>query len=457
MPDLADGVSYSNPPSADGGSEFMSEYTIRRGQRTFRAKKLETLRELVRRGYLGPDDAVSVDGGPFGPVGALDGLRESDDPAAPSASWIDAREETADVEPEEAGDLLSDFLSGLQDDEGPPRPAPPSGPRAPAASWITREQAPTPAELARIDAPLDVLTAGNLEPLDPVDVPSPPQPSSVTEESPPPRASSSGSFGGLRLVEPEPEQSAPPLSFGSWMDQKGGSPAGELLEKFGVVDDGIVLRAQRRRGPNWWRTAGIVLVGAAIIGLWHTWVRTVALTSYPTEAELVSSQQGDGPAIPGEVARKPVRNAAPQTALDIERRLKPRVVGDIQRFASADELENVMFAELINLGVKPLGVDVDALRVKASGDYDRDRPIEADITIRLAGIDEEESVAEMIQERITLSWFVTAKYSLQGKVNFRQVRTSFGPPSPYQNETEGKELLALWTGRRSAKDLLLKD
>lgn len=436
----------------------MSEYTIQRGDRTFRAKKLETLRELARRGYLGPDDLVSVDGGPFAPVRLLDGLDDGSNIDEPWPNWGAAREDAREG-PEGTTDLLSDFLSGLEEER--PRRRPKSSslrkPLLPGSSVMEREEPPSLTDMAGVPSEVEVLGGGSLQPIGEEDLPSRSRPSTLPDN---PVVAASPPSAGLRLIEPDDDvqaESAAPISFGHWIQDKSAGPGGQLLENFGVVDDGIVMRQRSSGGVNWWRTAGILVIGVTLIALWHTWVRTVAQTLYPTETELVAGQRGDGPSIPGEAVDRR-RTAAPATALDMERRLRAQVSGDIKHFGDSDELENVMFAELMNLGIKPLGVDVDAIRLQSSGDYDRNRPVEANITIRLAGIDEDSGAVEgTILKRITLAWFVVAKYSLQGKVIFREVRTSFGLPSRIQAVTEGRELQSAWSGRGSIKDLLLKE
>jgi len=442
----------------------MSNYTIQRGERTFRAKKLETLRELIRRGYLGPDDVVSVDGGPFYPLRALDGLDDDARSDDPWKDWDDAREDDADEEAGAVGTVLSDFLSGLEDERprqsatgGQPEPTTAPQPPAPGLGILDRAEPPSLAELADIPSDLEVLTGGSLQALDLEEQgpgeESPAVSARATVTGPPPSPKSA--LGGLRLVEPEPAPvDAAPLSFGNWMDTKGAGPDGRLLENFGRVDDGIVLSARRDRGTNWYRIAGVVAVAAVAIAFGHTWVRTVAQTPYPTEAELVANQRGDGPAVPGEVADR-IGRSVPKTALDMERRLRSQVAGEVPHFGTSEELEDVMFAELMNLGIRPMSVEIDPIRLQGSGDYDRDRPVEANIWIRLNSVQEREGeVVEVIHERLALVWFVTAKYSVHGKVTFRDVKTSFGLPNPYQVVREGRELTPLWSGRGTVMELL---
>lgn len=447
----------------------MTEYIIQRGQRTFRASKLGTLRELVRRGYLGPEDLVAVDGGPFVPLRLLAELRNGD-VDAPWALWEDARVSEADGEADSAdtgGDLLSDFLSGLGD---APKRAPviakprPSRSKGPGSSFLDRAEPPSLSEMADIPQELEVLSAGALEAIELEELPAKPQRGVEAEPQPPatrPEPTEerpTSSQPTLRLVEPTPEAptAGAPLSFGNWVEDKGASGAGALLENFGVVDDGIVVRRTGGGGPNWWRTVGIVALACVVIALWHTYVRTIALTDYPTEAELVVSQRGDGPTIPGEVADRVVETA-PQTALDLERRLRSKVSGDIGAFSNSEDLENLIFQALMNLRVSPTDVNVKPLRLQGAGDVGRDRPIEADISVRLAGVDDDAAVTEIYFERLTLVWLVIAQHSRQGKVNFREVKTAFRQPNPYTKIVEGRRLMEIQSGRRSAKDLLLEE
>ena len=109
----------------------------------------------------------------------------------------------------------------------------------------------------------------------------------------------------------------------------------------------------------------LIAVGVVLVALWHTYVRTIADTAYPTEAELVAKTQGDGPQIP-EVATPAPREATPTTAIDIERRLRSRVSA---RFASSPtpRSSNLMFQELINLQVSPMTVKVKPIRLQGTG------------------------------------------------------------------------------------------
>lgn len=446
----------------------MTQYTIRRGQRTFQATKLDTLRELVRRGYLGPDDAVSIDGGPFQSVGSFpdllpgDDAREgpvpTDDPDGTGPLAQHGTEDAARAREEndggDDGDVLASFLSELADEPDRARPSSPP-PDLPAnAAWLDRDAPPSLADLADSGPrPLPKDSAPGTGPAMPGPLPPAPEP---VQARPTPSQPAPSTRGALQFDEPAPDTSQP-MTFGDWVGDKGATASGVLLENFGVVDDGIVVGKRKRSGPNWWRTAVLVLFGVGMVVTWHTYVRTIAQTSYPTEAELVARQRGDGPAVPGEIAERRER-VAPNTALDKERRLKERVVGDVPHFANKEQLEDALFQELINLDVRPRGVDIEALRLQQSGDYNRARPVEANIVVRLSGVKEDEgSVADLIMERQTLVWFVLGKYSLQGKLQFREVRTSFGLPNPYEKVTEGPELIAVWSGRRAAKDLFVSE
>ncbi len=455
----------------------MTEYTIRRGQRTFRARKLETLQQLIRRGYLGPDDVVSVNGGSFVPLRGLDGL-DANGESGPWETWGVARareerrredEPSTSSETEDEGDALSDFLSTLEDPAGKSRSGshiarPRHRKSSSDASWIARDEPPSLSDLADIPTELEALSEDSVGSIDDEALPAPirspalpqaPEEGESEEKEPPkpPRA-------GLRLIEPEPETSAKPpvapLSFGNWVEGKGAGKEGALLQNFGVVDDGIVLRAKNRpKGPNWWRTVALIAVGVVVIAVWHTYVRTIADTAYPTEAELVAKTQGDGPQIPGEVATPAPREATSTTAIDIERRLRSRVSGEIREFANSEELENLMFQELTNLRVNPMTVKVKPIRLQGTGDVGRDRPIEADVSVKLAGVNAEGDVLfSTIHERLVLTWLVIAKYSRQGRVQFGTVTTRFGQPSPYEKVVEGREIQG--TGRRPLKDLLLQ-
>ena len=53
----------------------MTKYRIKKGSRELKATRLASIEELLRRGLLKADDAVSVDGSDFIPLHDLDELR----------------------------------------------------------------------------------------------------------------------------------------------------------------------------------------------------------------------------------------------------------------------------------------------------------------------------------------------------------------------------------------------
>jgi hypothetical protein len=54
----------------------MAQYRIKKGGREFTATRVETLKELLRRGLLHAPDRVSVDGGDYGPLSELSELQD---------------------------------------------------------------------------------------------------------------------------------------------------------------------------------------------------------------------------------------------------------------------------------------------------------------------------------------------------------------------------------------------
>ena len=410
----------------------MPEYRIRKGEREYVAQKLETLNELVRRGLVAPADEVSVDGGPYTSLGDLPGLElDGLDDSGPWRHWDDAREGKA------ASGVLSDFLGEIASPASSLSPTEPSPPTEPPPPTVE----PLP------DLPLDALEPAGTSPGAPDPGDAAPEP---VPEAPPPQPEAPTRHQ-LRLIEPEADA---PVSFADWVDQRGDGNAGGLLKDFGKVDDGVVLHGRRRSGPNWWRAAGLVLVGGLMIAGWHTWVRTIALTSYPTEAELIADQQGDNPALPAIEEPSTVPTPSPSARAQ-EQRLRSRVDGAINQFADSEGLENALFAELSNLRVNPLQIKVDTTRV-ASGDYQPNRPIEAALTVKLGGIDDDQ-VDTLIRERLFLAWFVVGKYGRKGKVTFNSVTVAFGAPSPFQETRAGRRLEALWDSRVTATQLLLEE
>ena len=427
----------------------MAEYRIRKGEREFVAQKLETLHELVRRGLVSPSDEVSVDGAPYVSVREV---QEADGTVDPWRHWNDAREGSGD------SGVLSDFLDELSPSpssrsvpiaDPPPGPTTDEVPDLPVESveFTAVEPEPPPMEVEP-DEPLAEVETPDLvpEPEPPAAEPEPPAAEPPAPEPERPRHH-------LRLVEPEADA---PVSFADWVDRRGGSGTEGVLKDFGRVDDGVVLHGRRRRGPNWWRTVGILVLAVVVIALWHTWVKTIALTDYPTEAELIAQVQGDGPALPSIEPVTASPDTTPPTARDWENRLRSKIAGDIIQFGNTDQLENAIFQELFNQRIQPQSVEVETLRIQGSGDFQRDRPIEAKVRVTLAAPPAGGDITANIHERLPIVWLVLAKYSIQGKVTFPEVTTHFGEPSVYDDVREGRRLVALMNGRVTATMLLLE-
>ncbi len=415
----------------------MAEYRIRKGEHEYVAQQIETLQELLGRGLIGPADEVSVDGGPFLLVEDL--LEPGGEGSAESdlwRHWNDAREASS------ASGVLSDFL-----DEIAPTVQTASRPLlspAPAVPPPTVPAAPPVLDLP--DLAVDSLPNLSDDALHEAEAPPPDAPSPEPAPDQPSRQQ-------LRLVEPDAPAS--PVSFADWVDAKGGGAGDSALKDFGKVDDGIVLHGRKRRGANWWRTTGLLTLATLAVVFWHTWVRTIAETAYPREADLIASLQGDGPKLPGV---EPSKSAPDQpvsvSARDAEQRLRSRVAGDIRQFGDRLQLEDAIFQELSNLQASPVKVRVESLRSVGSGDFQRDRPTEANVTVLLAGVAEGD-IFEAIRERLTLTWLVIAKYGNQGHVKFQTVTVRFGAPSASTYTHPGHLVLALGTRNTSVTDLLL--
>lgn len=421
----------------------MSEYTIRRGTRTFRATKIETVQELVRRGYLRDQDTVSIDGGPFLAVADLPQLSANDAAVAPAAATqSDTRAREGTAAGPDSSDVLDQFLSTLDGEQAPRPPRP--RPAQPARPIYDADEPPSLSDFESIPA---------IEPV-------PPPPAAIEpERSPPPMDVAPAELEPLappkrpplQFVEPE----APPPSFDRWVGERTGGRQPDLLSDFGTARDTVDLpKRSITDGANWIRTIGLLVLLVAGVGIWHTYVRTVATQVYPNEAELVARQQGDGPSVPGAIIEEKAPSQA--TVLDEERRWRSQIAGEVPHFGTAGDLENVLFQELTNLRVKPRSVKVDALVLQGQGLVDRDRPVEADITVTLAGLPADEAPT-LIPERIIKTWLTLGKTSKQGRVAFRNVTVAFGEPSPYRQVRTGSEILRVWNQRISAKELLLEE
>ena len=428
----------------------MAQYRIKKGGREFTATRVETLKELLRRGLLHAADGVSVDGGDYRPLSELAELKEAF--AEQSASGLDSESSAGrDVEgflsipqgiaesdddpwrhwsnfesdEDEEGDgpseegVLASFLGQVELTESGTFPAlrrsQPSMPSLPAFSPPTssaddeesggaedvspagvgtevRKEAPTRLDPVALDG-------SELEPVEPTEpLPSSSSHSSSGVERSPPSPSVSAEEEEERRTEELLKNPDLPVSFKAWLEQnQSGVAGGERLERFGRYDDGIVQSSVPKPGGfNLFGVLFVVLVGCLVIGSAYFYFHTSAQSPFPMESELETR-------VPGAVGlRKPsnqlttMDSPAGSAALqlppeNLERRAREKMVrqkirSSIIDFTSAETLEDALFQELTNAGSKPMSVTVEPLGRKGSSDKYNRRPTKANLTIELRKI-----------------------------------------------------------------------
>jgi len=453
------------------GKHIMSKYRISKAGREFPADQLDTLRELATRGLLLADDLVSVDEGPFAPASTLpelaDVLHEAGE-ALPELGDGDLAEVAA------PDDLLAQFLDEVHTGSmpsvpGSPAPKPPPVALEPEAPRVVRAQpdsvpaarVPTAADLPEPTVlPLSGAIGEDSLPHGLADLPpdaTPPPPPPAIEPAEPMTAQ-------LHIPEPTPESDLPP-SFNQWIESRGSSPDGKLLEGFGRYDDGILFQGgYRARSFNGIRVFLLFAVGCFLIFGWWIWVKTAAQTAYPKESELVGQIQG---APRGTV--KPTLREVPtdgnridpdrQLLID-EGKLRQRIGQEVPFFGSATTLEDELFTALQNAGAQPAGVEVEAVATKGSGDNEHARPTKANVSLLLRGIrhpaDTDPAVTfEALKEQLQIAWLVAGKFSERGNVDFLEVRVIVSEPTPWNDTYPGRDLRALWQGHRKSADFFL--
>jgi hypothetical protein len=327
--------------------ETMPEYRIKKGGREFSASRVETLKELLRRGLLRPTDPVSVDGGDFVSLSDLAelqplisqlsarvddaaselpipaGIAESeDDPWRHWANFESNEGETGEGGDDSEDDVLASFLGEVELSESGTYPvlrrshpkvaavtrrsAPkiktvqPRGDRRAAAKepqeQRSEEQQPIEAPESEADVEQPVAPAriepvavdsADLEPI-PAPPPSEPAPAAQEEQAEVPSGPSQAPRDEAELTQEMLDNPDLPVSFRDWLEQtESGAASGERLQRFGRYDDGIVRGGgSNRLGFNFFGVLLIVLIGASMIASYYLYVRTSATSAFPMESEL---------------------------------------------------------------------------------------------------------------------------------------------------------------------------
>jgi len=471
-----------------------------------------TLRELVRRGLLLPEDPVALEGEDFRPAGEIDALMSTFDELVSASSsvddpwrhWSEDSLDSGEWEGEE-DHVLTSFLDAIAADPTPLRvpalrpedltsspavltPLPDveeselqgageprsqdSDPHAFPGSLaavaedsvgsedeeVAPDTAPPGAGKQDID---DGARDGSVNDLA-VEVEST---VAVSADS----AQPTGQAGASSTEASAEEPLTLPVSFASWLEKTGSDDDRKWLKGFGRHDEGIVLKMPTPTVSSFSmsRVGTIILIGALVLGSYRFYIRTGALASYPTEDELGVPGLPDAAVV---LPREPKPDAQESSSSgkleDGNRlfrskalRLRNRVVGNIVPFSNAQMMEDSLFKEFQNLGVRPVQIEVDALRVRGSKDRDDQRPVQADVVVELAGIldkDAERRLA-LVEERLLTTAFVLGKYATQGKVDLNRVRIEIREPTPWSETYEGRTLAGLWTGRILPENLFLSE
>jgi len=253
------------------------------------------------------------------------------------------------------------------------------------------------------------------------------------------------------------ENPALPVSFRDWLEKnESGVETGQRLERFGRYDDGIV-RAQGPSRNNFsvFRVLLVVCLGGALILSYTLYIRTAATSAFPMESELAGRMPGAvgirKPSLQLSTVDSPVGSLAGQPAAqDLVRRarekeVRQKVRGSIVDFTTSETLQDAIFQELINAGVKPVAVVVEPLGHKGSADKYSRRPTKANLTISLSKV----SVTgdrgyEVLEERLIHTWLLIGKYSALGRIQFEDVKITVAPPLAWSQRYEGRRLGLLW-------------
>lgn len=505
----------------------MTEYRIKKGGREFKATRVKTLEELVRRGLLGPTDRVSVDGREDTPlseltelqsvftaedpvddtgVGAVSGGLPEGDKLSPSSGsedssndpwrhWSDFEADEGDSGPDTSeDDVLTSFLGQVELTESGTFPALRwSSPKVPAVSREakTRNEAsppdeelpnPPPSEAPpdRID-PVEFREA-ELESIPPASAAPEPEleaeaVSEIETSSRSASSSAAGPPGGLddrsrapsdeaELTQEMLENPDLPVSFRDWLQKnESGAATGQRLERFGRYDDGIVRPGGRSPGRfSVFRVLLVVCFGGAIMWSYSVYIHTAATSSFPMESELAGRMPGAvgirKPSVQLGSLDTPVGSLTQQLPAEHlarrarEKEVRQKVRSSVVDFTTAETLEDAIFQELTNGGVKPMAVLVEPVGHKGSADKYSRRPTKANLTISLSTI----SVTgdrgyEVLEERLIYTWLLVGKYATLGRIQFEDVKITVAPPLAWSQRYEGRRLALLWEQQLEATAL----
>jgi hypothetical protein len=210
------------------------------------------------------------------------------------------------------------------------------------------------------------------------------------------------------------------------------------------------------------------LLGGALILSYYVYIHTSATSVFPMESELAGRMPGAvgirKPSAQLASVDTPVGSAALQLPPEtLERRAREKAVRqEVRRsivdFTTVEGLEDALFQELTNAGVKPMAVVVEPLGHKGTADKYSRRPTKANLTISLSKISAGgDRGYEVLEERLIYVWLLVGKYATLARVQFEDVKLTVEPPLVWDGDYEGRRLALLWEQQIEAADLFLEE
>ncbi len=413
----------------------MPSYTFTRAGREFRIDGPDQLRELVRDRLLAPDDEIQPDGA-AGPVRVGD-LLDVEEPRGAGAGGDDPWE-VWDQDDDEDHELVEQLLRGAtpasRGDEprpedsgaGPSTGKPRSGRYRLGGGEARRDHlAPDP---DATDGAGPGEAWGAREPATP--------PPRVRIEPPRDRGAPPDSGG-----EEEPAGELP-ASFVEFVQQK--RAVGKPLEIHDAPEAGVPAQPRPRLVGLLPISVGLVaiLVAVSIYGV----VRIGAERTYPTEAEVRAGPIGTAGS--DATAAEPATDAAVVTPVSPELReirIRESLPPALRPFRDVQGLQDVLFADLTNAGVRVRSVRAAALVLKPDFAGVPTRPEEVHIEVAFASED-----GAALEDDLLRAALVLGHYGADAHLRIQDVlfRADVGEPDPLCYRTRGPELVALYERER---------
>ncbi len=413
----------------------MASFTLVTRDRQFQMERVATLRELLARRLISPEDRVVPTGtseeltvtealereeaGLPLVDGSGEGLEElfASDPS-PVSGGVGGARGGADPwrawdtdESVEVDDLVSQLLDAVGGGAEPPT-APPveEADEADTDLWLTQlsqRQGEAPPEPVEPDDAIPDIPEASIEVL--ADIPqmehSRPEPRGLGAGRG--RAADPGPSTGADAPQPTPEGARPAMS-GSYPAVPGGYPAAvdpqsprsfvEFVQQKRGANTALELHedrptvvlgsGERRRPVFFWPAVIGVVVALGALAVYGS-VRTGAEREYPTESEVrvrLKDNPGGLEAVIEDVAdTDPTEREGgiPAAATDAfrESRLRAEIPGPLKSFRNVETFKDALFTDLANSGVLVREIRVEALVVAPFADEQRQKPEEVNLEI----------------------------------------------------------------------------